>query len=480
MNEDGMHVHKSTITNINRNKSASDTTLTDVNRPIHMQLTQDNDSGRIKDYEDKIFHHVNKIPYTDQEDAPCDLTVVSPDLHEEDNPSIPDSLNTSIDEMIPSRSNSPAKPFRESGGSTTETLFKKLSHSEEKQAFKGEIEQPVFCCGDGDTSSIDSLEHLNITSSEIQPPISNSSRLIVGILKKTNPSKQNNSTKLNFVHRKISFDNSCQLGQKSSSKSQRRVHFSDQIETNEQESQITDDITNSVQIELWKRVFPNEFSSQLVPNSAFTPKMRCSLSSNASTPQGNVRVIRKPLASTTDVAVHIPAAAQEDPPFQDQNGETNSDNLSVENEDNSIDGINDQCRSLQKTPTDTEINDMWDQIRQCLQDSRKVSVAPRVFNFKPPTENGRRTLTYNYGSTNAGIEVPTYGNVRSNSSSVQSNGLNHSPHKQLAYRQPNRSRLLKQYNELQSLPKTTRVLPVRQQPFKNHSQHSELNDRYKG
>jgi hypothetical protein len=302
---------------------------------------------------------------------------------------------------------------------------------------KSSEELPNFVPAQGSDASVsDSIEEigsLNLNTSPSKPV----KKYPVGILKKSNRDSQFPHT--NF-HMRSKFNypplNFCgnRPDPSTSSKSQKKVRFSDEVEVSvKNSSPMVMNMSDSVQIELWKRVFPKEFS----PNSAFTPKLRCSLSSKAPPFQGMHRGSRKP----PNISVHVPAAAG-------YNFNTNHSGKPVELSD-LLDDVEKGDSTVDQSSTDTDINTMWDQIRLCLQDGRKVSVPPRLFDFKPPVENSRQALTtfsrpvsFN-AETSAGTSVLPSGTRTYDSATpgLRRNSVNHTTPKHLVYRQPNQGRL---------------------------------------
>ena len=226
------------------------------------------------------------------------------------------------------------------------------------------------------------------------------------------------------------------ISENASTKSLKRVRFKDQAESETGfKPTIHDDFIDSARIELWKRVLPNGFSTHFLPNSAFTPKMKVSLSpKQVVVPSGISGPPRKPNGITVHVPV-VPVESSPSPPNMkhvnthsesgeevDHRDETKSEELTgtlkeryerlhngdegqlkvsptnVESSSNNsaddriIKGQGDHVptsttRALDKTPTDDDINEMWDEIRNTLHENKKVSVSPQVFNFRVPVED---------------------------------------------------------------------------------------------
>ena len=359
--------------------------------------------------------------------------------------------------------------------------------------------QKSFCMEDSDTSIADSLNEGTLNTHPVRPRLqsipapqkvsTSKNNEVVGILKKTSRSQSLPSSYYDTRFRRsdvasISSTSNETVAQNqgngNTSKLQKRVRFSDQVETSERNnSPVVMNIADSVQIELWKRVFPKEFPTQSVRNSAFTPRMKCSLSSKPGSSQGTSR---KPPNGT--ISVHVPAAAIDEyvsPPttalrMMSPNFKQTQHNMEIKDitDSDSDENTTEPTAniSLEKTPTDAEINTMWDQIRHCLHDGRKMPVPPRVFNFKPPSENGRRTLTTSYRTTDSSMDpsltTPSSAKLLSNMSTgtsaqpsgVRKSNMNYTTRKQLVYRQPNHS-MLSRRTERQ--PRPSEILPVRRE-----------------
>lgn len=530
------HMRVPTPFSLVKRKSASDTNLNLVSQPetfdtgskVQSSLTDYStkyEAASIEDCETMIFHPAGKksvamAAYSPVEKTPCPSRCMSPNpavyssTVEGDN-LLPDSLNSSTTEPVPST----GEPIHISDAFITLPSSRELKnpisnafeaptvvHSTHPAEICQEKQPSYVCVEDSDTSTTDSLDEGNLNayplSSRFQTGntshelFSNHKDKIVGILKKGNRS---HSVPLAYYSRSrapysgsTSSETLNQGDNGNSSKLQKKVRFSDQIDTNEKNSNpVIMNITDSVQIELWKRVFPKEFSAQSVRNSAFTPKMKCSLSSKTASSQGVPRTFKRPLNGS--ISVHVPATAIEEyvsPTTKARNStdypdESAHHNMEVKDiADSEEAGIElAAIRSLEKTPTDAEINSMWDQIRHCLQDGRKMHVPPRVFNFRPPTENGRQTLTNSYRTVNpsaAGpsLNAPMNTKLLSNgktgtcvqSSNVRRNNMSYTTRKQLVYRQPNHSGLIRLTDaRSQPIEATTQyAVPVRQEPgFKN-------------
>jgi len=232
----------------------------------------------------------------------------------------------------------------------------------------------------------------------------------------------------------------------------KRVRFVDQVEPSKSRDSQYPTVSNipldSARIELWKKVLPNGFSSRFLPNSAFTPRMKISLSSKgpgsvtgsnpaSSPPNGLVVHVPKTTESSSSPECRSPEMRNSEksssavsspavPHFHTgnqlkddhiseslaQSGKNSSVNkregtTSLNGRTGELNGCSDtgECSketstdeprkltSLEKTPTDDDINELWDQIRRCLHTNEKVTVPPQVFNFKPPPEDANHTLS---------------------------------------------------------------------------------------
>ena len=287
----------------------------------------------------------------------------------------------------------------------------------------------------------------NVDTAEV--PVTTSKPKIVGILKKTSSSSIESNQSVSSagtVHgdRTPSKINSgSQTSTVSATKFQKRVRFIDQVATNNRH------VRNALHSDsMWNNVLPNGFSTHHLPNSAFTPRMRVLLSSKATTiPPAVSGPPKRPTgpSNLNGITVHVPVASVESPPSpshppskeqkssqdsdedttskeHDQNGAP-SKNVVVNNgsssghsrntttsiEDNltsqTSNGDDPSCakspsvsgKSLDMTPTDNEINEMWEQIKTCLEENKQsTSVPVQVYPFQMPAVNGMQR----YGSAN--------------------------------------------------------------------------------
>ena len=224
----------------------------------------------------------------------------------------------------------------------------------------------------------------------------------------------------------------------------KRVRFVDQVQSSSghkgRASPPTTIPLDATRTELWNRVLPNGLSTPFPPNSAFTPRMKVSLSPKSSlSVTGHSKPPNTPL---NGLVVHVPRATVENSPSPEcrspehglavnsslvkgnkpvssspvphsrttdcleedqvsespmQSGKDSTAYSSTSKRDHIADdqhgpsageyGGNKLNRiqrpiALEKTPTDDDINDLWDQIRRCLHTNEKITVPPQVFNFK--------------------------------------------------------------------------------------------------
>ena len=281
------------------------------------------------------------------------------------------------------------------------------------------------------------------SSATTEVPVTNSKPKIVGILKKTSSSSIESSHSVSSTHMDripSSKANTCsQISMVSSAKSQKRVRFVDQVATNNRHNALHALHSDS----MWNHVLPNGFNTHHLPNSAFTPRMRVLLSSKAPTiPPAVSGPPKRPTGPSTlnGITVHVPIASVESPPspndppleqkLPQDSDSSNEDNdvqpskelnkngaplknvnvsgeptfsKSIENNLASKSSNGDDIsnikapsvseKSLDKTPTDNEINEMWEQIKTCLEENKQstTSVPVQVYPFQMPTVNGMQT-----------------------------------------------------------------------------------------
>ena len=371
-------------------------------------------------------------------------------------------------------------------------------------------EQPVYTC-ESDVSSIDSLEDQqgrntpsksgNGVSIHTHPkssvPISRIAEQlreaellkearekpkVVGILKKSSTASMINRTRV------------------TESAKAKRVRFADRIESSSTEAptqntspSMYDSSIDPARIELWKRVLPNGVTNHYLPNSAFTPKMRVSLTSK---PSASQPVPSQQLHSTNGLTVHIPVPSTDSPPSPPRT-QTNSVTSKPEpprqaphtqpkvstasvglngvtpNPPNNRDVSQEMVQlmgsahrdgaplppkkiSLEKTPTDDEITNLWDQIRNALEDNQKVLIPPQVFNFRiePSGQSRHSTETASTGSVTS--QTPTVSYDQRGPHSLLQNGRRNTS----AYSKPSEASLQKGAMQRQ----TNLSRPVRNQP----------------
>lgn len=237
----------------------------------------------------------------------------------------------------------------------------------------------------------------------------------------------------------------------------KRVRFVDQVQPSSgRAAPPTTTPLDAARTELWNRVLPNGLSAPFPPNSAFTPRMKVSLS-----PKSSLSVTgytKPPSTPLNGLVVHVPRATVENSPSPEcrspEHGVAANSNLvrsnksvssfpvshshitdcpeedqvsesSVQSEKDSTASsstnkredhmVDDQHGSsagkhgghklnriqrpiaLEKTPTDDDINDLWDQIRRCLHTNEKITVPPQVFNFKLQPEDMPTSQPQNEG-----------------------------------------------------------------------------------
>ena len=334
----------------------------------------------------------------------------------------------------------------------------------------------------------------------------------------------------------------------------KRVRFVDQVEPSKtRDSPLPTTATiqlDSARIELWKKVLPNGFSAHFLPNSAFTPRMKISLSSKAS---GSVSGNKPTLSPPNGLVVHVPRATAESSssdherkspqmgmkPNSEKSSNTASspavphshignhlkddhtseplsqsgkgssvnrreDTTLLDGQARELNGCSDtgegsreksgsteeprKLTSLEKTPTDDDINELWDQIRRCLHSNDKVTVPPQVFNFKPPPEDANHT---GYEGQRVFVTLPARqqpqlarraGNgsqqKHAQAGSYAQSGSHGYGQKQLVHRQPNRP--LRCHNELHQVELWRRQSNphghTNEPAHANHRLHEGVND----
>ena len=289
----------------------------------------------------------------------------------------------------------------------------------------------------------------SLSSAPTEVPVANSKPKIVGILKKMSSSSIESSHSMSNTHMDRTNSGS-QISTVSSAKSQKRVRFIDQVATNNRHNAMHALHSDS----MWNHVLPNGFNTHHLPNSAFTPRMRVLLSSKAPTiPPAVVGPPKRPTGPSTlnGITVHVPVASVESPPSPNhppleqkspQDSDSSEEDTAIDRKDvkdmqapqelnkngdplktiqvggeptssnrqNTVKLIEDDSvskgsngddvsntkapsvseKSLDKTPTDNEINEMWEQIKTCLEENKQstTSVPVQVYPFQMPTVNG--------------------------------------------------------------------------------------------
>ena len=325
----------------------------------------------------------------------------------------------------------------------------------------GQQQQPIYACESDDISSVDSLEDQQGRTAPTKPseqtnnvsaqnnqthhtssvPISRIAEQlreaellkeaqekpkVVGILKKSNSNTSVANPAIDTEPAKT-----------------KRVRFADRIDTSTTEVPTTSTTSNSVidpaHIELWKKVLPNGVTTHYIPNSAFTPKMRVSLTSKPS-PSQPVPSQQPP--PTNGLTIHIPVPSADSSPSSPQRqpdsaitGKPGSSREALPTQPKvstasvSLNGVTPTTKdasseivqlmgnaprddhpkqiSLEKTPTDDEITKLWDQIKNALEDNQKVLIPPQVFNFRIES-GGQSRHSSETASTGSGTsQTPT-------------------------------------------------------------------------
>lgn len=357
----------------------------------------------------------------------------------------------------------------------------------------------------------DETQNLNNCNTD-EVTVTDSKPKIVGILKKTStPSVEQSQTGLSMnssapLERPQSGVESCLTSTSiSSTRSQKRVRFLDQVGSNNGHGHAPHNDN------MWTKVLPNSFKGQHLPNSAFTPKMRVFLTSNATVPPAPISgPPKRPTSSSTvnGITVRVPVASVESPSSpkhhqqaqnspqhgdtrraqneaQKQNGGNvkKSDNLSkniqvngtsspIHEQDTSSSSLSgDESytveaapipnkKALDKTPTDNEINEMWQQIRTCLDDNKQSTVPVQPYPFQMPVNGMQRyaspssvylrdvetdtsavSLQRNLSAMAAPQQSEFHGHQQAHSRANDQNGV------RLVHRQANRSRPMRCHHQ---------------------------------
>lgn len=371
-NEDNMS-HKSRAASVSN--VHSDTDKTDK---FHRDsITED-------DYEpDMVFH---PVPLTLQEGVVHslhDMTVVSPDSYcsaQDDSsspclsPVIPDSLNSSVED-VQSRND-------------VETVKVKISEENNEQHLE-----------DYEECSLNEAPLVELDPVPISRHSSSKAKL-VGILKK----KSESSYKVHpFPHSSHFHSPSYPkngltgviglgYGKMKAPDSTRKVRFSDEVGTNIKVLSPIANYANSSQTPLWRTPLPSDDSAASLPSSGFAHKIKWSLSSKADAiSQGKPLEMQKP-----DIPSAPPVTVREDfiadsiskplNPTTADEFTTDSSTLTADVENGKV---TEQHQSLEKTPTDEDIDSMWTQIHECIHSTKKPTVPRKTFSFRQTTVNGK-------------------------------------------------------------------------------------------
>ena len=367
---------------------------------------------------------------------------------------------------------------------------------------------PNDCGAETQDQSSSNAEVANASVASTKPKI-------VGILKKTSSSSIESSqagsatgSTLMDGTQSTTRTNGSQASNISSAKSQKRVRFVDQVRANNR-------YISTSHSDVWNKVLPNGFTTHHLPNSAFTPKMKLFLSSKASPiPPAVTGPPKKPTAPSTlnGFTVHIPVASVESPSppkhYQTQKSPQGSDSdeptikeaellskniapsksleasdessgqsTSVSKEIPSSAASDDLSSSkaplssgkgLDKTPTDNEINEMWEQIKTCLEENQHPSVPVHTYPFQVPV-NGMQRFTsaasvgevdHNSSAPSSLQEGPVATTTPHYDSQVthqqptnKTNEQNSTPAVKLVHRQSNRSRPMRCHHQPTQLPR---------------------------
>ena len=180
----------------------------------------------------------------------------------------------------------------------------------------------------------------------------------------------------------------------------KRVRFSDNLESSSTYSTPAAQQPSTVSIkssmELWKRVVPNSLCGRHSPNTIFSPRMKISLSQRGP--------MQKPPLPSDRITVHVPRGYEyltQQPNGVKQESKTEGNGKSTtrgtsdaeregeaghdsvaENEQNG------EVIARGQTPTDDQIDNVWDEIQSQLYGRERVSLAPQVYQFQPNPQMG--------------------------------------------------------------------------------------------
>ena len=205
----------------------------------------------------------------------------------------------------------------------------------------------------------------------------------------------------------------------SSASTTKRVRFSDNLESSLNSSQSSvsciapqpNTVTINSAAELWKRVLPNSAYNCYPPNGIFNPKMKISLSRRGQP--------KKVPPSSDHVTVHVPHVTEflSNGQQQESRSGTRNDNCyskkgrnyavgecnqktigqqdtgktfdtKSEEQDRSTRKYSDRNESLEHSPTDAQIDKVWDEIQMQLYGTDRVAVAPQVYQLQLDPQRG--------------------------------------------------------------------------------------------
>lgn len=219
----------------------------------------------------------------------------------------------------------------------------------------------------------------------------------------------------------------------SSASTTKRVRFSDNLESSLNSSQTSvSQVTPQLQsinsaVELWKQVLPSGLYGRhtRTPNGFFSPKMKISLSQKAVSGSRS----HKPPLQSDRITVHVPQTTgylalsngQQKENGTEDNGENTDRNYKASKDDSSVEkleqgkrtveqgstaqtngssetslaqersnsiGEREKSSGLDLSPTDAQIDGIWDEIQMQLYSREKVTLAPQVYQFQPDPQRG--------------------------------------------------------------------------------------------
>ena len=204
----------------------------------------------------------------------------------------------------------------------------------------------------------------------------------------------------------------------SSAGTTKRVRFSDNLESSTTSpspaAQQLSTVSIKSSMELWKRVLPNSLCSRHSPSTIFSPKMKISLSQRGP--------MQKPPLPSDRITVHVPRGyefltQQPNGVKQESKTEGNGKSTTRATSDAEREGeaVHDSVAENEQngevivrgqTPTDDQIDSVWDEIQSQLYGRERVSLAPKVYQFQPnpqtggnATRVGERGLPYKHPQT---------------------------------------------------------------------------------